>query len=54
MEWCELDSAGSGQGLVASSCENGNEPSGSTNAWNFLPASKKGVWFKELAGWLAT
>jgi hypothetical protein len=31
-----LDSSGSGQELVADSCEHGNEPSGSTKAWNFL------------------
>jgi hypothetical protein len=26
---CELDASGSGQGAAASSCEHGNEPSGS-------------------------
>ena len=31
-----LDRSGSRQGQVARSCECGNEPSGSINAWNFL------------------
>jgi hypothetical protein len=29
VEWCGLDSSGSGQGRVVGSCEHGNEPSGS-------------------------
>jgi hypothetical protein len=32
----ELDYAWSGQGPVAGSCERGNEPSISTNCWEFL------------------
>jgi hypothetical protein len=31
-----LDSTGPGSGLVAGSCEHGNEPSGSIKAGNFL------------------
>jgi hypothetical protein len=31
-----LDSSGSGQGLVAGSCEHGNEPSGSIKGGEFL------------------
>jgi len=35
-EGCGLDSSGSGYGLVAASCENGNEPSCSIKGWEFL------------------
>jgi hypothetical protein len=33
---CRLDSSASEQGLVARSCEHGNEPSGCTKFWEFL------------------
>jgi hypothetical protein len=33
---CGLDSFGSGEGQVASSCEHGNEPSGSIKCGEFL------------------
>jgi len=33
---CGLDVYGSGKGPVAGSCENGNEPSGSTKDGEFL------------------
>ena len=35
-----LDRSGSGQGQVAGTCECGNEPSGSTNAEEFLDQLK--------------
>jgi hypothetical protein len=35
-ERSELDASGSGQGLVAGSCEQGNEPLGSIKGGNFL------------------
>jgi len=53
MEGCELDSAGSGQGLVVNSCEHGNEPSGSTNEWNFL-ASFTGSTLVHRVSWLVS
>jgi len=33
---CKLDTAGSGQGPVAGSCEHGNEPSGFIKGREFL------------------
>jgi len=36
MGGCGLDSSGSGQELVAGSCEHGNEPSGSMKGGEFL------------------
>jgi hypothetical protein len=33
MGWCGLDWSGSGQGQVESSCEHGNEFSGSVKCW---------------------
>jgi hypothetical protein len=33
---CGLDTSGSGHGLVAGSCEHGNEPSGPVQSWEFL------------------
>jgi len=33
---CGLDTSSSGQGPVVSSCEHGNEPSGSTKGGEFL------------------
>jgi len=53
MEGSELDSAGPGQGLVASSCEHGYEPSGSTNEWNFL-ANFTGSTLVHRVSWLVS
>jgi hypothetical protein len=36
MRRCGLDSSGSGSGLMAGSCEHGNEPSCYIKAGNFL------------------
>jgi hypothetical protein len=36
MEWYGLDRSGSGLGPVESSCERGNEPSGSIKRWEVL------------------
>jgi len=36
VEECRLDSSGAGQGPVAGSCEDGNEPSGSIKDGEFL------------------
>jgi hypothetical protein len=36
-KWCGLNSYGSGQRPLAGCCEQGNEPSGSIMADNFLP-----------------
>jgi hypothetical protein len=33
---CGLNSSGSGQGPIVSSCKHGNEPSGSIKCWEFL------------------
>jgi hypothetical protein len=36
MEWCGVDWSGSGYGPVESSCESGNEPTGSIKCWEVL------------------
>jgi hypothetical protein len=36
MGWCELDWSRSGQGQVESSCELGDEHSGSTKCWETI------------------
>jgi hypothetical protein len=36
MGWYGLDRSGSASALVESSCEHGNEPSGSIKCWKFL------------------
>jgi hypothetical protein len=36
MGWCGLNSSGSGEGPVESSCEHNNEPSGCLKFWEIL------------------
>jgi hypothetical protein len=48
-----MDSAGLGQGLVVSFCEQCNEPSGSTDEWNFL-ASFTGSTLVYRVNWLVS
>jgi hypothetical protein len=48
-----MDSAGSGKGLVVSFCEHCDDPSGSTDEWNFL-ASFTGSTLVYIVNWLVS